>query len=156
MSTANDNSPLTFVTSVIKAEETKPLRHQVLWPHKATIEECFIDIDIRPDAIHLGTWHNGRLVSIGSLFEMKSPKLEIDKQYRLRAMATHPDYQGKNAGKVLLEKAFEILREKEIEVLWCDAREKAIGFYTALGFHLLDEIYEVPCIGPHKFMWKVL
>ncbi len=140
----------------IDANETKPLRHLVLWPHIAKEEDCIIDIDRREDAIHLGTFSNDRLVSIGSLFKMNSPKLDFENQYRLRAMATHPDFRGKNAGKVLIEKACEILKQKGVEVLWCDAREAAIGFYTALGFQLLDETYEVPCIGPHKFMWKVL
>jgi GNAT superfamily N-acetyltransferase len=145
-----------MIARQIEAYHTKPLRHLVLWPHIAKEEDCIIDIDQREDAIHLGTWDGDRLVSIGSLFKMKSPKLENQNQYRLRAMATHPDYRGKNAGKVLIEKACEILKEKGAEVLWCDAREAAIGFYSALGFQLLDELYEVPCIGPHKFMWKVL
>ncbi len=140
----------------IDANETKPLRHLVLWPHIAKEEDCIIDIDSREDAIHLGAFINDRLVSIGSLFKMNSPKLYVENQYRLRAMATHPDFRGKNAGKVLIEKACELLKQKGVEVLWCDAREAAIGFYTALGFQLLDETYEVPCIGPHKFMWKVL
>jgi predicted GNAT family N-acyltransferase len=142
-----------MIARQIDAAQTKPLRHLVLWPHIAKEEDCIIDIDQRADAIHLGTWANGRLVSIGSLFEMKSPKLQFEKQYRLRAMATHPDFMGKNAGRILINKACEILKEKGIEVLWCDAREAAIGFYSALGFQLLDETYEVPCIGPHKFMW---
>jgi GNAT superfamily N-acetyltransferase len=145
-----------MIARQIEAYHTKPLRHLVLWPHIAKEEDCIIDIDQREDAIHLGTWDGDRLVSIGSLFKMKSPKLENQNQHRLRAMATHPDYRGKNAGKVLIGKACEILKEKGAEVLWCDAREAAIGFYTALGFQLLDELYEVPCIGPHKFMWKVL
>jgi len=38
-------------------------------------------------------------------------------------------------------------------VLWCDARLKAVPFYASLGFQSLPEVYDVPNIGPHQFMW---
>jgi ribosomal protein S18 acetylase RimI-like enzyme len=71
-------------------------------------------------------------------------------------MATDPDYRGQNAGRILIEKSFDILKEKGVEVLWCDARKIAVGFYQSLGFSMLPEEYEVPKIGPHYFMWKEL
>ena len=141
---------------IIDASLTRPLRHLVLWPHIAKQEDCIIDIDQREDAIHLATYDAQNIVSIGSLFAMTSPKISFEKQYRLRAMATHPDYRGMNCGKLLVEKAIQILKEKQMEVLWCDARIGAVGFYQSLGFSMLDEVYDVPKIGPHKFMWLEL
>lgn len=138
---------------VIPAIQTRRLRHLVLWPHIRGEEDCVIDIDEREDAIHLGTFDGETLASIGSLFSMDSPKINFENQYRLRAMATHPDYRGTGCGKLLVEKAIAILREKEVDVLWCDARIGAVGFYQSLGFNVIDEVYEVPKIGPHKFMW---
>ena len=138
---------------IISPSETHSLRHRVLWPHIERELDCVIDIDERRDAIHLGTFDGEKIVSIGSLFEMKSTKISFEKQYRLRAMATHPDHRGKDCGKILVEKAIEILREKKVDVLWCDARIGAVGFYQSLGFNVLDEVYDVPNIGPHKFMW---
>ncbi|MFZ4784934.1 MAG: GNAT family N-acetyltransferase [Flavobacteriales bacterium] len=134
----------------------RPLRHKVLWPHIAFEEECNIDIDLREDAIHLATVDGERIVSVGSLFQMDSPKIDFSKQYRLRAMATDPAYRGQHAGKVLVEKAFDILREKGVDVLWCDAREVAVGFYESLGFVKLPEKYDIPKIGPHYFMYKII
>ena len=141
---------------VIQAEDTRALRHQVLWPHIENVENCVIDIDNRVDAIHLGTFDGERLVSVGSLFEMRSDKLEHRFQYRLRAMATDPDFRGRSAGKILINKAVEILEGLNCEVLWCDARLHATGFYSSLGFKKLEEIYQVKNIGPHQFMWKEL
>jgi predicted GNAT family N-acyltransferase len=146
----------TFEVKIISPDLTRPLRHKVLWPHIKRTEDCVIDIDQRSDAIHLGVYDGEKIISIGSLFQMDSAKIEFEKQYRLRAMATDPDYRGQNAGRVLIEKSFELLKEKGVEVLWCDARKIAVGFYKSLGFSMLPEEYEVPKIGPHYFMWKVL
>ena len=137
----------------ITSAETHGLRHLVLWPHIDQENKCVIDIDDLSDAIHLGTFSGNKLVAIGSFFQMNSPKLSEQNQYRLRAMASAPLARGTGAGKLLVTTGIQILKEKKISVLWCDARLKATGFYSALGFQKLEEIYEVPLIGPHQFMW---
>ncbi len=137
----------------IRSEQTRPLRHLVLWPHISEEKNCIIDIDDREDAFHLGTFEQGQIISVGSFFQMTSGKLDFKKQYRLRAMATSPDFRGMNAGKELIQFAITELKERGIEVLWCDARINATGFYSNLEFSMLDEVYDVPLIGPHKFMW---
>jgi GNAT superfamily N-acetyltransferase len=138
---------------IIHHKETHLLRHKVLWPHIPKLEDCVIDIDESPGAIHLGVFLDSRLISVGSLFEMHSAKIPHTVQYRLRAMATDPDFRGRHSGGMLLENAKLILRQKGIDALWCDARLSAVGFYERLGFHKLPEVYEVKNIGPHHFMW---
>ena len=137
----------------ISPEETKELRFLVLWPHKPDVASCTIDIDHREDAIHLGAFEGDRIIGICSLFEMTTTKLSFEKQYRLRAMATHPEARGKHAGKAIVEEAIRLVKEAGYDVLWCDARKVALGFYERLGFQLIDEWYEVPMIGPHKLMY---
>ncbi|MDZ4750072.1 MAG: GNAT family N-acetyltransferase [Flavobacteriales bacterium] len=131
---------------------SRELRHRVLWPHK-TFETSVIDFDYRSDAFHLGTFDGEKLVAIGSFFETASPKINFEKQYRLRAMATDPDFRGRRTGQMLVQRGIEILKDKACDVLWCDARVVAVGFYEKIGFQLIDEIYDVPIIGPHKFMY---
>lgn len=136
---------------------TRELRHLVLWPHIERRIDCAIpEEETKEGVFHLAVIDHGNIASIGTFFPMQTPKLNIQKQYRLRAMATHPDYSGKGCGRMLLTHAEQVLREMEVEVLWCDARLGAIGFYESLGFSSIDEVYEVPKIGPHKFMWKLL
>jgi ribosomal protein S18 acetylase RimI-like enzyme len=147
---------LNLRVSQISPEQTKALRHLVLWPHIEKEEDCVIDIDNRADAVHLATFEGDRIVSIGSLFHTDSSKIDFKRQYRLRAMATHPDYRGKNAGRALVEFALDLLKKQEVEVLWCDAREIAVGFYESIGFEKLPEKYDIPKIGLHYFMWKVI
>ena len=137
----------------ITAEQTRDLRHRVLWPHKDRMEECMIDIDHGEDAIHLGTFDGDRIVSVLSLFEMSSPKLDFERQYRLRVMGTDPEYGGLGAGKLIVELAKEVIREKSYDIIWCYARKVALGFYDRLGFKIIGDWYDVPEIGLHKTMF---
>lgn len=140
----------------IPHEYTHHLRYKVLWPHRLNEDDCTIDNDDSPDTIHLAVIVDEKIICIGSLFRLSSDKLDFKNQYRLRAMATDPDYRGNHAGRVLIEYAIRILRHQNVDVLWCDARIIAVGFYQKLGFDLRDDIYEIPLIGPHKFMWTKL
>lgn len=142
-----------LTTKQISAEATRPVRHRVLWPHIEQEKDCVIDIDEREDAIHLGAFLDDQLVAVCSLFEMHSSKIEDKKQYRLRAMASLPEVRGSGAGKMIVQEALRLVEAKGMEVLWCDARKVALGFYEKLGFERIDEWYEVPKIGPHQFMY---
>lgn len=42
------------------------------------------------------------------------------------------------------------------EVLWCNARVGALGFYLRLGFATIGEEFEIAGIGPHFVMWRDL
>ena len=145
-----------IIVQQITPAETRPLRHKVLWPHIPNEVDCVIDIDKRQDAIHLGAIDQGRIVGICSLFKMDSSRLEHQNQYRLRAMATHPDWRGRQAGKAIVEKAIEITSAKGMDVLWCDARKVALGFYQRMGFTLIDDWYDVRNIGPHQTAYYLL
>jgi len=150
-----------FEVKIITPEETKSLRHKVLWPHIKLQEDCNIDIDYRPDGFHIGAFDGTRIISVASFFEMNSEKLNgindnLEKQYRLRAMATDPEYRKLGVGKMVIFEAVNILRDKKVNVLWCNARKVALGFYDNLDFQVVDAWYEVPNIGLHKFMYILI
>lgn len=145
-----------FEVKRITAPECKPLRHQVLWPHIERLEDCNIDIDLREDAMHYSTVVDGKIVSIASFFAMPTDKLDFEKQYRLRAMATDPNFRKMGMGRVLIEQALQDLKDTGVDVLWCNARKMALGFYESLDFDVIDEWFEVPHVGMHKLMYKVL
>jgi len=50
----------------------------------------------------------------------------------------------------------EELKDRKVDLLWCDARKVALGFYEKMGFKILGDFYEIPIIGPHKLMYKVI
>ena len=92
-------------------------------------------------------------MGICSLFATETEKLPERAQYRLRAMATHPDVRGAGAGRAVVDAALEQVRKAGAELLWCDARKVALGFYDRLGFERIDEWYHVPNVGPHQLMF---
>jgi GNAT superfamily N-acetyltransferase len=140
----------------ITPEQAYPLRHKVLWPHIRNEEDCVIQQDGEAGAFHLGTFVSDQLVSVGSFFPMHSPKITELRQYRLRAMATDPALRGQHTGRILIEEALLRLKDQGEEVLWCDARLGAVPFYEKMGFSKLPEVYDVPNIGTHQFMWKIV
>jgi len=68
-------------------------------------------------------------------------------------MATAETVRGEGIGKQIIEFALQKLKQMKVEILWCDARLKATGFYQKIGFKTLGDIYEVPNVGPHKLMY---
>jgi len=60
--------------------------------------------------------------------------------------------RGWGAGAALIRKAAHEVRAQDREVLWCDAREVAFGFYERMGFGYLNDTYDIPDIGPHRTM----
>lgn len=136
----------------IASEETHPLRLKVLWPH-LNPNQCALPIDALDSTYHFGTFVDGKLVSIATFLVQDHEDLKAKSQYRLRAMATDPDYRGKGAGAALVRDALSFFRSRKVDLIWCDARLVAIDFYLKLDFSVIDEIYEVPKIGPHKLMF---
>jgi ribosomal protein S18 acetylase RimI-like enzyme len=139
--------------AAIKAEDTYELRKEILRKNMTLSHEMKGDHD--SDALHLGIYECDKLVCIGSF--MKAARTDLSgKQYQLRGMATSDNCQGKGYGKSLLQEAEEILKSKDIDIIWCNARVAAIDFYKKNGYRVMSDIFEVPQIGPHYVMFKKL
>ena len=144
---------MTEIKEITNSLDLYQIRHDILWQHKA-VHNCGIKPDELDSTFHIGAIDvDGRIVGTSTFIQETNPKFDQKKQYRLRAMATYPSTRGQGLGKAIIQKAIEILKEKEIEILWCDARLKACGFYEKLNFKIKGDIYEVPQIGPHKLMF---
>ncbi|PKP39344.1 MAG: N-acetyltransferase [Bacteroidetes bacterium HGW-Bacteroidetes-15] len=139
---------------IITSNETYPLRLEVLWQHKNSLEECRLDIDDLGSTFHVGVFKNEEIVGIGTFLQQQNEKFEAKNQYRLRAMATSAKVRGENFGKKIIDFALVELKKRNVELLWCDAREVALGFYEKMGFKTTGDFYEIPIIGKHKLMYK--
>jgi [ribosomal protein S5]-alanine N-acetyltransferase len=146
-----------MIVKLITAKDTYPLRHLILWPHKHNLSDCSIEIDDK--GIHFGSFKNNDVVSIGSFFSSNISDFDemAHCQFRLRAMASNHHLKTKGGGKALLLFAQKYLKSThKADLIWCDAREVAVGFYKKLGFSIFKGPYEIPVIGTHYLMYKKL
>jgi GNAT superfamily N-acetyltransferase len=123
----------------------------MLRPH-GTLEDCVFSGDTDEMTFHLGAFVDKKLVSVASFYFECSPKFPDQYQYRLRGMATLPDHQGQGLSSALLKTAFPVIKQNQCTLLWCNAREKAIGYYEKVGFVPNGEVFSVPQIGKHILM----
>ncbi len=137
----------------ISAEETYPIRKEEL--RKNVTLSHKMKGDDEPGTMHLGLFLDGTLVSIAR-FMSSTLNDSGDKQYQLRGMATAGAYQGRGYGRELLSSAEERLRQRGVDLLWCNARVVALEFYRKMGYEVMGGPFDLPQIGTHYKMYKAL
>lgn len=70
---------------------------------------------------------------------------------QLRGMAVVGSCQGRGIGSRLLAHVAGVAAQRGW-ILWCKARESAVGFYAANGWRVVGEEFEIPQIGKHRWM----
>ena len=139
----------------IEAEQTYPMRHSVLRPHQK-FEDCIYDTDNDEGSFHVGAYYEEKLITVASLYIENNPDLSEESQYRLRAMATLPNYRKLGAGRAVITFAENKLKEKDVDLLWCKGRTSVEEYYRKLGFAAHGDVFDYPPIGPHIVMVKLL
>lgn len=139
----------------INAKETLLLRQKVLKPFLSA-DECINPEDSEASTFHLGLYFKDKLASVASFSYQSCPLMYAGAPYRLRGMATDEKYRSQGFGTQLMVQAQEILKQKRCDLIWCNARIQAIPFYESIGFRGLGELFELPGIGTHKVMYKIL
>ena len=141
------------IVEIKNSKKLWPLRNLVLWRHKKLLA-CGIEPDLKRSTFHIGAVdEDDNVLGTSTYILQTNENFDDIVQYRLRAMATHPSARGKGFGKKMIEKGFEKLKQKKVNLVWCDARMEATEFYSKLGFETVGDIYDVPDIGPHKLMY---
>lgn len=148
---------------LLHAVDVRQMRHTVLRPHQPP-EELVYPKDDHPQTFHLGGYIDGQQVGIASFLYDDHPELaDPGFQYRIRGMATLPEYRGKGIGAALVDFGLMVVQQKLAETpekntrrVWCNARESAFGFYESCGFVLMGDFFDIPGIGLHKVMWREL
>ncbi len=137
-------------TRRIEADETIPLRSSVLRPGRPSAE-CEFPGDDDAATFHAGTFVGGRLVSIASLY-IEPREEDPPTAWRLRGMATDPDFRGSGAGRSALDACLAHARTNGATIAWCNARIGAVGFYERQGWRVVSDEFEIPTVGPHVVM----
>lgn len=136
--------------------ETRPLRQLVLRPGQPT-ESSFYPGDDHPLTVHLGAFLQDQLVGIASLYaERRDTGKAQGPGWRLRGMASAPEVRGRGVGRALLQASVEHVARRGGGELWCNARMPAVPFYAASGFEVVSEQFDIPDIGPHVVMRRMV
>lgn len=137
----------------INAADTYTLRQSVLRPDHS-LENVHFDGDEDDQTFHLGAFEKNKLVSISSFYFERHPDFDVENQYRLRGMATAPEFRGKGISSSLLETAFPIIKQNLCQLVWCNARMTALDFYKKVGFIEYGSVFDIKTIGPHIVVSK--
>jgi GNAT superfamily N-acetyltransferase len=137
----------------IQPEQTLELRQRNLKPFLSRTE-CENPEDYWISTKHFGLYYSQKMVAIATVFPQANVEFACGSPFRLRGMATDTNYRGQGFGSVLLMTIFDYLKDQRSDLIWCNARFKALNFYRNNGFQFHGEIFELPDIGPHRIMYK--
>lgn len=142
-----------LVVKKINALETYSVRQEVLRKGKP-IETCYFHGDEEPTTTHFGLFKDHNIIGIVSVFKTNTPILTDEIQFQIRGMAVLENFQSKGLGTQLLNAAEKFCWEEKANVIWFNAREKAIYFYKKMGYEIIDGSFEIENIGTHFVMLK--
>jgi predicted GNAT family N-acyltransferase len=106
-----------------------------------------------------GTFHlaartsSGTLVGVVRFSPVPCPwRPEATAPWQLRGMATDPAVRGTGTGRALITEGLARVARHGGDLVWCDARVAAVGFYERMGFAVVTEEFMKPEGGPHRGM----
>jgi len=135
---------MTFEVGPVDPAVTRPLRRRVLRPHES-LEEL---ASHEPPGVHaVGALDGGELIAVGFVCPDGEPG-----EWRVRGMATAPEYRGRGTGAAILEALVDHARAQGATRVWCNARTPALSLYARAGFEPESEEFDIPGIGPHVVM----
>ena len=131
----------------VPAEATHDLRWRILRDSRPGAPVVFPE-DGRPDAFHLAVRDaDGTIVAVASFSKEDTRHRPGRSAVRLRGMAVDWPAQHHGLGRLLITTVVDRLRHDGVEILWCNARDSAAGFYSRLGFDLVGEGFVLPESG---------
>lgn len=130
----------------ISQEEAKALREPILRPS--------YPLDWHQDSLHLGAFDGELLVGMCSIYH-ENPQQQLEQRaWRIRSIATLPQYQKQGLAKALIEKCIDYVRSKKGIFVWSNGHSAIGSFYEKCGFTLEGPKDSLPGIGAPLFYMK--
>jgi predicted GNAT family N-acyltransferase len=137
----------------VAAEVTYALRAAVLRPDGGEITWAG---DEDAATFHLAARSGDRLVGVVRFSPAPCPWRAATGPWQLRGMATDPALRGAGVGRAMVVDGLARVAARGGDLVWCDARVTAAGFYERMGFAVVTEEYDKPGIGPHVGMLRAV
>ena len=140
----------------VPAEATHDLRWRILRNRRPGATVAFPE-DTRAGTFHLAVRDTGVIRAVASFSPEATPYRPGRAAVHLRGMAVDDPFQHHGLGRLLVGSAVTRLQSGGVEVLWCNARDSAAGFYARLGFEVAGEGFVLPESGfAHHVMLRDL
>lgn len=120
------------------------------------IEDCEFEGDYNPTSIHLGAFMDNQLIGVLSAYQRNADAFDLKECYQIRGVAVLTTHHRKGIGRALMTQIELLLRSREIDLIWLNARITALDFYTSLQYHQKGNPFEIEDIGPHYCFYKSL
>jgi predicted GNAT family N-acyltransferase len=143
------DSPISITVDEVPAEVTYALRAAVLRPDGGEITWAG---DEDPATFHLAARSAGQLVGVVRFSPAPCPWRTATAPWQLRGMATDATVRGSGVGRAMVVDGLARVAERGGDLVWCDARVAAVGFYERMGFTVVTGEFDKPGIGPHRGM----
>jgi GNAT superfamily N-acetyltransferase len=141
------------VVKKITALETYTVRQEVLRKGKP-IETCHFIGDDASTTTHFGLFEDETIIGVVSVYKANSPLFSEKTQFQIRGMAVLENFQSKGYGEQLLKTAENFCWEEKANLIWFNAREKAVSFYQKSGYKIVGDSFDIPNVGIHFVMFK--
>ena len=142
-----------FIIKKITAFETYTVRQEVLRKGKP-IETCCFNGDNDSTTTHFGLFEDENIIGVVSVYKTNSLLFTDEIQYQIRGMAVLENFQNKGYGEQLLKAAEKFCWKEKANLIWFNAREKAVSFYSKLKYKIVGNSFDIPDVGIHFVMFK--
>ncbi|MBV9258310.1 MAG: GNAT family N-acetyltransferase [Ktedonobacteraceae bacterium] len=140
----------------ISAAETYELRHRILRPHQ-TLNECVFPYDTAPGALHIGGFLGDQLIGVGSIVPDAREEASQPTSWRVRGVAVLEEVRGTGTGGKILQALINYARTQSLPAeMWGNGRANVKGFYERFGFVQEGKPFEMPGLGSHVYLVKIL
>jgi GNAT superfamily N-acetyltransferase len=100
--------------------------------------------DDASETLHLGAFSDNTLVAIATLCREAMPGAQSPTSWRLRGMATLPEYRGRGLGRQLAQRCIAYAAKQGGTCVWCTSRVATVAFYRTLGFTECSDTFSLP------------
>lgn len=148
-------SEATVQVSMVVADVVRPLRAEILRPGLPLQRSVYPTDDDRR-AGHVAAVIGGEVVGVGSVAPedlRRRPELTIEvptgRLWRLRGMAVAATVRRRGVGGHVLGHLMTHARTHGADLVWANARDRALDFYLAHGWDIVSDGFMLPDIGVH-------
>jgi GNAT superfamily N-acetyltransferase len=142
---------------LVPAPVVRPLRQEVLRPGDPPDDVVYPGDDDARTAHGAARRRGGEVMAVGSVLP-EPPPWDSDRSdgWRVRGMATRAGGRGRGVGRGVLDLLMDHVAAHGGGLVWCNARTGATTFYERAGFSVRGAVFELPRIGPHRTMWRLV